>query len=74
MRRVKIVATLGPASRDEATLERLVRAGMNIARLNLTHGTVEEHREVAERVRRVSRRLGEPVAIMVDTPGRGCRP
>lgn len=73
MRRVKIVATLGPASRDEATLERLVRAGMNVARLNLSHGTVEEHREVAERVRRVSRRLGEPVALMVDTPGRGIR-
>ncbi len=73
MKRVKVVVTLGPASWDEPVIERLVRAGMNVARLNLSHGTLGEHREVAERVRRVSRKLGEPVAIMADTPGRGIR-
>ena len=72
-KRTKIVATLGPASRDEATLRALVEAGMNVARLNLSHGTPEEHRALVERVRRVSRETGEAVAVMADTPGRAVR-
>ena len=73
MKRVKIVATMGPASREEPVIEQLIRAGANVIRLNLSHGTFEEHREAAERVRQVSKKLGEPIAIMADTPGRGIR-
>ncbi len=72
-KRTKIVVTLGPASRDEATLKALVEAGMNVARLNLSHGSPEEHRETVERVRRVAHELGEAVAVMADTPGRAVR-
>lgn len=72
-KRTKIVATLGPASREEETLKALIEAGMNVARLNLSHGTREEHRELIERVRRAARELGEAVAVMADTPGRAVR-
>lgn len=69
MRRTKIVCTLGPTSSDEATLERLIRAGMNTARLNFSHGEHEAHRQVFQRVRSISERLGEPVAILQDLQG-----
>ncbi|HER43001.1 MAG TPA: pyruvate kinase [Candidatus Eisenbacteria bacterium] len=64
-RRAKIVCTIGPASRDEAKLGRLVEAGMDVARMNFSHGTHEGHREVLERIRRLS---GE-VAVMQDLKG-----
>ena len=51
MRRTKIVATIGPASREPETLTRMVEAGMDVARLNYSHGTLEEHAETALRVR-----------------------
>ena len=51
MRRTKIVATIGPASRDPEVLVRMVEAGMDVARLNFSHGSHEEHAEVARRVR-----------------------
>ena len=51
MRRTKIVATIGPASREPETLVRLVEAGMDVARLNYSHGTLEEHAETVRRVR-----------------------
>ncbi|HEY8465832.1 MAG TPA: pyruvate kinase [Solirubrobacterales bacterium] len=68
-RKTKILATLGPASRDEETIERLIRAGANGFRLNFSHGSQEEHAETVRRVREVSARLGEQIAILGDLPG-----
>ena len=67
--KTKIVCTLGPAVSTDERVEALVRCGMSVARLNLSHGTLEDHREAADRVRRVSQRLGTPVGLMVDVPG-----
>jgi len=69
MRRTKIVATIGPASRDIDTLLRLVEAGMDVARLNYSHGTLDEHAETVRRVRDAAGRAGRPVAILQDLPG-----
>ncbi|HEV3036151.1 MAG TPA: pyruvate kinase [Solirubrobacteraceae bacterium] len=69
MRRTKIVATIGPASRELETLMRMVEAGMDVARLNYSHGTLEEHAETARRVRDAAGRVGRPVAILQDLPG-----
>jgi len=69
MRRTKIVATIGPASRDPETLVRLVEAGMDVARLNYSHGTLDEHAQTALRVRDAAGRAGRPVAILQDLPG-----
>jgi len=68
-RKAKIVATIGPASQSEAMLERLIAAGVNVARLNFSHGTHEEHAAVISRVRAISKRLGTPVAILQDLQG-----
>ena len=68
-RKAKIVATLGPASRDEVVIERLLQAGMNVARLNFSHGTHAEHAELIACLRLVSRRLGRPLAILQDLQG-----
>src|SRR5918996_446359 len=68
-RRTKIVATIGPASRDREVLVRMVEAGMDVARLNFSHGTAEEHGETAQRVRDAANRAGRPVAILQDLPG-----
>src|ERR1700728_4047304 len=69
MRRTKIVATIGPASREPEVLARLVEAGMDVARLNYSHGSLDEHAETAQRVRDASSRAGRPVAILQDLPG-----
>src|SRR5436190_11610692 len=69
MRRTKIVATIGPASRQPDTLVRMVEAGMDVARLNYSHGTLEEHSETVRRVREAAGRAGRPVAILQDLPG-----
>jgi pyruvate kinase len=69
MRRTKIVATIGPASREPETLLRMVQAGMDVARLNYSHGTLEEHAETVHRVRDAAGRAGRPVAILQDLPG-----
>ncbi len=66
---VKIVATLGPATADRDTLRELLRAGVNVVRLNFSHGSHAEHRERIERVREVSAELGLPVAILLDLQG-----
>ncbi|GHD76613.1 pyruvate kinase [Vogesella fluminis] len=68
-RRTKIVATLGPASSDPATLERLLQAGVNVVRLNFSHGSAQDHLDRAALVRATAERLGVPVAIMVDLQG-----
>ncbi|HEY6399534.1 MAG TPA: pyruvate kinase [Solirubrobacteraceae bacterium] len=69
MRRTKIVATIGPASRDPETLTRMVQAGLDVARLNFSHGTRELHAENAKRVRDAAGRAGRQVAILQDLPG-----
>jgi pyruvate kinase len=68
-RRTKIVATIGPASRDREVLVRMVQAGMDVARLNFSHGSVEQHAETAQWVREAAGRAGRPVAILQDLPG-----
>jgi pyruvate kinase len=69
MRRTKIVATIGPASRDPETLERMVEAGLDVARLNFSHGNREIHAENAARVRAAAKKVGRQVAILQDLPG-----
>ncbi len=69
MRRTKIVATIGPASDDTETLVRMVEAGMDVARLNFAHGTLEEQAETAERIRAAANRAGRAVALLQDLPG-----
>ena len=68
-RKAKIVATIGPACQGEELLEKLVLAGMNVARMNFSHGTHEEHAERIARVRRVSDKLGICVGILQDLQG-----
>src|SRR6266478_2049542 len=69
MRRTKIVCTIGPASRSIAELDRLVGAGLDVARLNFSHGTHDEHGEVLRRLREGEARWGRPVAILQDLQG-----
>ncbi len=68
-RRTKIVCTIGPATSSAATIERLIIGGMNVARLNLSHGTFEEHTRYIKVIRKQSQRLGMDVAILIDLPG-----
>ena len=65
----KIVATIGPASREPEILERMIGAGLDVARLNFAHETPEQHGEVAARIRAAGERTGRQVAIMADIPG-----
>src|SRR4051812_14373547 len=69
MRRTKIVATIGPASREPDVLVEMIEAGMDVARLNFSHGSAEEHAETAQRVRDAANRAGRSVAILQDLPG-----
>jgi pyruvate kinase len=69
MRRTKIVATIGPASRDQDTLARMIEAGMDVARLNFSHGNREIHSENAQRIRTAAGMVGRQVAILQDLPG-----
>ena len=69
MRKTKIVCTIGPASESEEVLRELCLAGMNVARLNFSHGTHEEHLERIRRIKKVREELGLPIAIMLDTKG-----
>ena len=69
MSRTKIVCTIGPASRSEEVLEKMMRAGLDVVRINFSHGTHEEHGEVIRRVREIARRLGRPIAILQDIAG-----
>jgi pyruvate kinase len=68
-RRTKIVCTIGPASSSTVTIDRLVAAGMDAARLNFSHGTPDEHAERAELVRAAQRRAGRPLALIADLQG-----
>lgn len=69
MRRTKIICTIGPSSQDEEMLRKIIEAGMNVARFNFSHGDHEEHGMKLERVRRISRELNLPVAVLLDTRG-----
>ncbi|MFC4246823.1 pyruvate kinase [Natribaculum luteum] len=69
MRNAKIVCTLGPASSDERTIRALADAGMAVARLNASHGTLEDRADLVDRVRNVDEVTPEPVAVMLDTQG-----
>jgi len=68
-RRTKIVATLGPSSSDAPTIEKLIDAGINVFRLNMSHGTHDGHREVYHRARSIAQRLDKPVAVLADLCG-----
>ena len=68
-KRTKIVCTMGPACDDEDVLREMIKAGMNVARFNFSHGSHEEHHVRMERVKRVARELGRPVGILLDTKG-----
>ena len=69
MRRTKIVCTIGPASASDRVLEGLIRAGMNVARLNFGHGDYAFHRRLIRKIRQLERKLDLPVAILQDLPG-----
>ena len=69
LRKTKIICTLGPASESEEVIRELMLAGMNVARLNVSHGTYEEQRGKLERVKKVREELGLPVALLLDTKG-----
>ncbi len=69
MRHVKIVATIGPASSSSDVLEQLLEAGMNVARVNMSHGTTGWHRDTITRIRQISKDQGRPVAVLMDLQG-----
>lgn len=69
MRKTKIVCTLGPASSSEEVIAEMLRAGMNVARFNFSHGTHESHAELIDAFRRVRDDLGVPAAVLIDTKG-----
>ena len=69
MRKTKIICTIGPASANEKTLTQMCLAGMNVARLNFSHGSHEEHKEKIDLIKRVRENLDMPIPIMLDTKG-----
>ena len=69
MRKTKIICTLGPAVDDEQKLEELIKAGMNVARLNFSHGDYEEQGQRIEMIKRAREKVGHPVALLLDTKG-----
>jgi len=69
LRRTKIVCTIGPASGSLAVMQRLIASGMDVARLNLSHGTLDEHARYIENVRKLGERAGVTIAILIDLPG-----
>src|SRR4051812_38992217 len=69
MRRTKIVATLGPASSSPEIIRRLIEAGMDVARLNFSHGSREDHAQVIATLRAISQELDKPVTILQDLQG-----
>jgi pyruvate kinase len=70
MRKTKIVCTIGPACDSIEKLEKMMLAGMNVARLNFSHGTYDEHRERIRKICSLRKKLDLPVSIMLDTKGR----
>src|SRR4051812_30931289 len=68
-RRTKIVATLGPASSDAKTLERMIAAGLDVVRMNFSHGTAQEHTKRVDLVRALARKARRTVGVLVDLQG-----
>jgi pyruvate kinase len=68
-RRTKLIATIGPSCADETTMKAMVEAGMDVARLNLSHGTLDDHLERLAQLRRVGESVGRPLGVMADLPG-----
>ena len=73
LQKTKIIATIGPACDDESVLRDMISEGVNVARLNLSHGDFEQHAERITRVRRAADAVGVNLAIMIDTRGREIR-
>ena len=69
MRKTKVICTIGPASENEEVLTKMLEAGMNVARLNFSHGSHEEHQKKIDLIKRVREKLNLPIAIMLDTKG-----
>ena len=69
MRKTKVICTIGPASENEEVLTRMMEAGMNVARLNFSHGSHEEHQQKIDLIKRVREKLNLPIPIMLDTKG-----
>ena len=69
MRKTKVICTIGPASENEEILTKMMEAGMNVARLNFSHGTHEEHQKKIDLIKRVREKMNLPIAIMLDTKG-----
>jgi pyruvate kinase len=69
MRNAKIVCTIGPASDSKEDLRELIAAGMNVVRMNASHGTPEDREQLIDRVREVSDAMNQPVGVMHDLPG-----
>src|SRR5690242_6385998 len=68
-RQTKIVATIGPASRERGELEKMIAAGMDVARLNFAHGSPEEHAETVQDLRAAAEAVGREIGILQDVPG-----
>ena len=69
MRKTKIVCTIGPATEDVETLKSLIKAGMNVARINFSHGSYEDQKVKIANVKKAREELGIPVALLLDTQG-----
>ena len=69
LKKTKIVCTIGPASESPEVLEQLIKNGMNVARLNFSHGSHEEHLEKIKTIKRLRRKLNVPLGLMLDTKG-----
>jgi pyruvate kinase len=69
MRRAKILATLGPASNTQEIIESMINAGLNAVRINMSHGTWDEHAETIKRAKAAAKKLDSPLAILVDLSG-----
>ena len=69
MRKTKIICTIGPASSSEQILTKMIQAGMNVARLNFSHGSYPEHKAKIELIKKVPEKLNVPIPIMLDTKG-----
>ena len=69
MKKTKIVCTIGPASDSEDTLRELFKAGLNVCRINFSHGTHEQHQVRIDRIKKIREELNLPIAIMLDTKG-----
>ena len=69
MRKTKVICTIGPASENEEILTKMMEAGMNVARLNFSHGSHEEHQKKIDLIKRVREKMNLPIAIMLDTKG-----